>query len=194
MTEGGTTIIQIKRQLYVQISLSQLLFSFLFLMVFSFSFGISKSGAFYLQRLLQLFYFLLTEGVFCFICTSAEVCVKKWVPNTLLHPEPYYKEIKFEEKKKIINIFHATYRGKTDSTPTPATSLRNLNVVFKPALRLAITVPLSIEARRLFSGTTCSYQGSKQGKQVKTRKKQNYHTQLQYHPIGKVELHNCLLK
>ena len=53
-----------------------------------------------------------------------------------------------------------TYSGKRDSTPTPATSLLNLNVVFKPALRLAITMPFRTETRRLFSGTTCSYEGS----------------------------------
>lgn len=51
-----------------------------------------------------------------------------------------------------------TYKGKTDSTPTPATSLLNLNVVFRPAFRLAMTMPFRTETRRLFSGTSCSYQ------------------------------------
>ena len=42
-----------------------------------------------------------------------------------------------------------------DSTPTPATSLLILNVELRPALRLAMTMPFTIETRLLFSGTSC---------------------------------------
>lgn len=66
------------------------------------------------------------------------------------------------QRRTIILIFlqgiHAkseTYRGNTDSTPTPATSLRNLKVVFNPAFLRAITIPLRVETRLLFSGTSC---------------------------------------
>jgi hypothetical protein len=53
-------------------------------------------------------------------------------------------------------VFGLTYSGKTDSTPTPATNLRNLKVVLIPALRLPSTIPLNVNSRRLFSGTCCS--------------------------------------
>lgn len=59
----------------------------------------------------------------------------------------------FQKQKK-------TYNGKTDSTPTPDTSLRSLNVVFRPAFRLAMTMPFILEIRRLFSGTSCWYHES----------------------------------
>jgi len=48
-----------------------------------------------------------------------------------------------------------TYKGNMDSTPTPATSLLILNVEFRPALRLAMTTPFTIDTRLLFSGTSC---------------------------------------
>ena len=53
-------------------------------------------------------------------------------------------------------MFGLTYSGKTDSTPTPATNLRNLKVVLIPALRLPSTIPFNVNSRRLFSGTCCS--------------------------------------
>jgi hypothetical protein len=58
------------------------------------------------------------------------------------------------------HILGVTYSGKTDSTPTPATNLRNLKVVAIPALRLAMTMPFNVDSRRLFSGTCCLYRES----------------------------------
>uniref|UniRef100_A0A2P2IXV1 Uncharacterized protein n=1 Tax=Rhizophora mucronata TaxID=61149 RepID=A0A2P2IXV1_RHIMU len=48
--------------------------------------------------------------------------------------------------------------GRGTPTPIPySTILLNVNVVFRPALRPAITTPLTIDTRLLFSGTSCSY-------------------------------------
>lgn len=53
-----------------------------------------------------------------------------------------------------VDIDIETYKGKTISTPTPAIILRIRKVVWDPALRRAITIPLSTDTLRLFSGTS----------------------------------------
>lgn len=54
-----------------------------------------------------------------------------------------------------LNFLKFTYNGNRDSTPIPVISLLNLIVVFRPAFRLAITMPFRVEIRLLFSGVSC---------------------------------------
>lgn len=135
-------------QSYIQISVS---------LFFFFYESVTEMPLFtILHRSLQLFYSQQLEWFLFHFVQVPTLCNKMECLINCIHSHTI--EIKFKEKNKQKH-FHVTYRGKTDSTPTPATSLRNLKVEFKPALRLAITVPLSIETRRLFSGTTCWYKG-----------------------------------
>ena len=67
-------------------------------------------------------------------------------PQHPQNPKPYIGHL---------NGFDFAYKGKTISTPTPASTLLIRKVLLMPALFLAITMPRTSEMRRLFSGTSC---------------------------------------
>lgn len=102
-------------------------------------------------------------------CFSGRLCYcqilynESWVVSDCFCQaiKSFFSSLKQQVKCKLkFQELQNTYSRKRDSTPTPATSLLILNVVFKPALRLAMTMPFRIETRCLFSGASCPHEQS----------------------------------
>lgn len=94
------------------------------------------------------------SGRLCYCQNLVSVCFCQAIKS-------FFSSLKQQVKCKLkFQELQNTYSRKRDSTPTPAKSLLILNVMFKPALRLAMTMPFRIETRRLFSGTSCPHEQS----------------------------------
>lgn len=83
----------------------------------------------------------------------------------------------------------STYSGKTISTPTPAITLLIRKVVLMPALWREMTIPLSRDTLRLFSGTSCRRSKAERldsyiCKNQKNKKNKKRKTEIWRQPLG----------